>query len=344
MKAVLVGLVIGVLGFSGFGAHAPSAAGPKLEVIAVTVSKAQGFRQTGPEELVAEPEAPFALTCVAVVESAVLHEASVHPPGDSSALELRPLDALPGTVPAWAAGESFDTRGEMDAEYLDGVYSAVIRCSIATTAMEISVAASLPAGPDASVPRLLNYGAVRCVDPSQPFTLRLAPFEQGSVLDQATVEIRANGEGMGVAFSGVATPGLDGAWASTIPPGLLEAEREYTVRVSYVKVVGMGQTNLILNAGSALVSGVLLTSRSASNRFLLGTYRCPTVKILREGNEGGTLVRFDSTPGTAYQIEESVDLRDWRVLGSTNAVGNMVEVLAPFSSDPGARFLRVLRQ
>ncbi|MBJ06342.1 MAG: hypothetical protein CMO40_04375 [Verrucomicrobiaceae bacterium] len=266
------------------------------EIVFVALSKTQSFAQFNPHIAFLDVEEDE--------ENPLSFEVFLQGSGEGSIIsgEVMVGGSLRSLAPdgeSWNLTERFDSKEEFDAAFPS---SSTYEIAAGTPAGAASFVLELTADNYPNVPFVTNWSALQEADSTGAVTIEWESFAGGTSNDHISLGVELEGPGGGGVFQSP-SPGQAGALDGTsdsfsLPAGTLEPGRNYTVTVSFYRIVGTAGGGI----GSAAAFG-------KQNRFPLTTItgsdtRAPRLRYSNPENNRGT-VPHDSS--IMFQFDEPMD-------------------------------------
>lgn len=300
------------------------------DVAAYVLLKAANYQQTGPTSVVASTnEPPFLFGALVEVNTpASVTNATLTGP--------RSLD-LEFEGDEWKAGFGTNNLAAVDSAFPGGVYTfhlSTVHDGLRQISLNLPGTTTMP-----NAPRLANYVAAQAIDPSSSFTLQWEPFAGATTNDRIQLEIEYQNQwAWRTVFSSpdpLAPNALNGLTTSLqIPAGTLPPGRQFTVTLSFIKVVSVDVTSY---PGAMGIVGFL-----ADTTIPIATSGQPARPALRTVRHFGNHVRLEiqGEQDTPYTVEFTENLRNWYNLRSDwNQTGTLI--IEDWNLSPQRRFYRV---
>jgi hypothetical protein len=228
-----------------------------------------------------------------------------------------------------ASGDEFKlkeiraSQADLDTEFPDGNY--VLTIDGANDGRH-QVPIALTGGVYPNAPRLNNYEAAGRINPEADFELQWDAFGGGAASDFINVKIEdkngtdlfeTDGYGKGDALNGFNT-------AVTIPMGTLKAAKMYVGQVRFEKVLRAN------DEGYSGVDGrVSYSSETDVSLMTAGPGNPPTIQSYRVLPDGRLQFSVITLDGGTYQLQGSVDMVNWALLGTIVATDSRVTFIVP---------------
>ena len=309
-------LFLAWLWFSSAGVRAADVSG-------YSVLLGQFLNQTGPEELVQDPDFGFSiLASVDLTDFFLVKDASFQTPDGT-------VNTLDDMGNYWAFLDTRTTLSALISDYGWGDYTLEF-----STVNEDDYSCVLPL-PDTSLPpapKLVNFDDVQAVDPAKLLILYW-DFVQAPNADDFVQAYITQGHGVVFSTPDFGWPGaLDGtARSASVPSELLAPGAVYSLNLEITRLVSTNSTDY---PGA---EGIAATFSSTSIDVV--TLMPPRLRLLSAPPGGGVSVEVQAEPGSTVVLQGSDTLAAWSDL-ATNAASSGTNVFTITSGGPVAQFFR----
>jgi hypothetical protein len=340
LTSVLAAFSLPLLPMSG---HAGP--GPVEIPVFLTLNKSAAYTQSVSGEVTLLGATPYTFLAIAFGAPDVLSLTNVVlslPSGDTEPLIYSTGAPLP--FPGWLLSFPFANSSLADSDYPVGNYLYTFDYDVLGAAKG-TVRAPLPFSGDLPpTPSLVNLAAAQHICAGADFILESVPFEGATGSDQVTAQITTVSDEPTILFSTNAVPRGTGPVQLRVPANTLQPDTDYVLRLAYDRIAGVGFTNTPPLLGGAAVIDV--TARSSHSRITsipLHTELCPRLQVTARQDSGIARLRFDTTPGGAYELQASSNLVTWETLLTTNASAGSLELTPKPAAGEGSQFYRIRR-
>lgn len=246
---------------------------------------------------------------------------------------------LPGS---FSYMQQFTSFNDLELEFQPGNYQV----QATTSAGNLSGLVVLPANGYPQTPHFLNLGALQAIDPTADFLLTWDAFANAASMDGILLEIVDENEGV-VFMLPDPCKGKElavNATSATVPKGTLKAGINYTLQITFSKVVyqGAGMFPSAPNQqGFGMLSKTTRTAIKTAGGTQLADPKFTSIKARLLNT-----IQFDlqCNAGRPLVIETTTGLAGsgtvWTTLISTNANSSSVSIVLPFTNPAAKAFFR----